>query len=141
MLPVFAAKLDSLCWPRRHPVPHISATVQWLTSGVGTYTPAAGVRFIRVRMAGGVGGGGAVSTSPCVPGDTLFRGLDVHRRQWWRGLSVARQFLKDNNIDSIAKPNNPLGPRSRINFHSPTRKEFPPRRTGNATDVLCRGYI
>jgi hypothetical protein len=24
-------------------------------------------------------------------------------------LSVARQFLKDNNIDSIAKPGNPLG--------------------------------
>ena len=24
-------------------------------------------------------------------------------------LSVARQFLKDNNIDSIAKPDNPLG--------------------------------
>jgi len=49
-------------------------TVQRFTSGTAqTYTPAAGVRFIRVRMVGGGGGGGAQVTNNGVAGvDSSF---------------------------------------------------------------------
>lgn len=38
-------------------------TIQRFTSGSGTYTPATGVQWIRVRMVGGGGGGGARTTN------------------------------------------------------------------------------
>lgn len=50
----------------RLPVP----TVQRFTSGSGTYTPAQGVSYIKVTMAGGGGGGGAVATNPGTAGGT-----------------------------------------------------------------------
>lgn len=53
---------------------HTLPTMQRFTSGSGTYTPAAGVAWIRVRMvAGGGGGGGVVSGAPgTVGGNTSF---------------------------------------------------------------------
>lgn len=38
-------------------------TVQRFTSGSGTYTPSAGIRYIKVRMVAGGGGGGASATN------------------------------------------------------------------------------
>jgi hypothetical protein len=46
------------------------ATVQRFTSGSGTYTPPAGLRYVRVRMLAGGGGGGAIATNAGVTGTT-----------------------------------------------------------------------
>jgi hypothetical protein len=60
-------------WYRVTDIPIPFPTVQRFTSGSGTYTPAAGVRLIRVRMVGGGGGGGASSANTgSVGGDTSF---------------------------------------------------------------------
>ena len=55
-------------------VPYTQTTIQRFTSGSGaTYTPAIGIRHIRVRMVGGGGGGGAVTTNDGVNGgDSAF---------------------------------------------------------------------
>lgn len=48
----------------------------FLTSGSGTYTPPAGVKWLRVRMVGGggggVGGGTSAGSAPGVGGNTIF---------------------------------------------------------------------
>ena len=55
-------------------------TTQTFTSGSGTYTTAAGVKWIKVRMIGGGGGGGAPGngTPGTSGGDTTFSTLTAH---------------------------------------------------------------
>lgn len=58
----FAIFSNGATWYRTFDVPVLFPTFQSFTTGTGTYTPATGVRLIKVRMVGG-GGGGAAQTA------------------------------------------------------------------------------